>query len=85
MTAENRKVTSTLPQHLSEFTDCVNTSRNQVISQALAAAEVSEQEQVATAGYRFYAGEAVEFADASSCLVAEAIATTPTEVTNSVS
>ena len=86
MTAESRKVTITLPQHLLEFADRlaarVNTSRSQVISQALAAAEASEQEQVAAAGYRFYAGEAVEFAGASSRLVAEAIATSPTEVTN---
>ena len=86
MTAESRKVTITFPQHLLEFADHlaarVNTSRSQVISQALAAAEVREQEQVAAAGYRFYSGEAVEFASASSRLVAEAIATTPTEVTN---
>ena len=83
MTVERRKVTISLPQHLLEFADRLaaraNTSRSQVISQALAAAEIREQEQVATAGYRFYADEAVEFADASSHLVAEAIATTPTE------
>ena len=60
----------------------VNTSRSQVISQALAAAETREQERVAAVGYRFYAGEAVEFADASSRLVAEVFARTPTEVTN---
>ncbi len=82
MTAENRKVTTTLPQHLLEFADCVNTSHSQVISQALAVADVREQERIAAAGYRFYAGEAVEFADASSRLVAEVFARTPTEVTN---
>lgn len=78
MTAENRKVTTTLPQHLLEFADCVNTSH----SQALAVADVREQERIAAAGYRFYAGEAVEFANASSRLVAEVIARIPTEVTN---
>ena len=86
MTVESRKVTITLPQHLLEFADRlaarVNTSRSQVISQALAAAEIREQERVAAVGYRFYAGEAVEFADATSRLVAEAVATTLYEVTN---
>ena len=86
MTVESRKVTITLPQHLLEFADRVaaraNTSRSQVISQALAAAEIREQERVAAIGYRFYAGEAVEFADATSRLVAEAVATTLYEVTN---
>jgi metal-responsive CopG/Arc/MetJ family transcriptional regulator len=86
MTAETRKVTITLRQHLLKIADRlaarVNTSRSQVISQALAAAEVREQERMAAAGYRLYAGEAVEFADASSHLLAEASATTPTEVTN---
>jgi len=59
-----------------------NTSRSQVIGQVSVTAELSEQEQVATAGYRFYAGEALAFADATTRMVAEAIATTPIEVTN---
>lgn len=86
MTAESRKVTITIPQHLLEFADRraarINTSRSQVISQALAEAELREQELAAAAGYRFYAGEAMEFAEATSRLVAEASVTARDEATD---
>ena len=47
-------------------------SRSQVISQALAAAKARNERRLAEAGYRFYAGESAEFAQASALAVAVA-------------
>jgi predicted transcriptional regulator len=71
-----RKITISLPQDLVEFADRaaqqVESSRSQVISQALAEARASAERRLAAEGYRFYAGESVEFAQASVLAVAEA-------------
>lgn len=86
MTTEVRKVTISLPAHLVDFADQlavrVRTSRSQVISQALAAVQAQEEERLAMEGYRFYAGESVEFAQASAPVVAAAIAPLATEAGN---
>jgi len=41
-------------------------SRSEIISRALAQAKSAEEERLAAEGYRFYAQEAGEFADASA-------------------
>ena len=73
-----RKITISLPGDLVELADRIaqqtHTSRSQVISQALAEVRVREQTRLAEEGYRFYAAEATEFADASSPAAAEALA-----------
>lgn len=78
MTIETRKVTISLPAHLLEFADRFaaqrRTNRSQVISQALAAAQAEEEHRLAVEGYRFYAGESVDFAQASAQAVSQAIA-----------
>jgi metal-responsive CopG/Arc/MetJ family transcriptional regulator len=70
-----RKVTILLPQELLDYADrrakALNTSRSQVIAQALAAVHDRTVEQVAAEGYHFYAAEASEFAEASAPAVAE--------------
>jgi len=70
MTTDTRKVTISLPTHLLEFADHlaaqIKSNRSQVISQALAAAQAQEEERLAVAGYRFYASESVDFAQASA-------------------
>lgn len=74
-----RKVTITLPLDLVEFADRAaqqaEISRSQVISQALSEAKARVERRLAEEGYRFYAGESVEFATASALAVAEAAAT----------
>ena len=74
-----RKITLSLPQELVEFADRAarqaSTSRSQVISQALASAQAQSEKLQAEAGYRFYARESTEFAQASAAAVAEAIMT----------
>ena len=73
-----RKITISLPGDLVELADRIaqqtHTSRSQVISQALAEVRVREQTRLAEEGYRFYAAEAAEFAEASGPLAAEALA-----------
>lgn len=73
-----RKITISLPSDLVEFADYVahqtQTSRSQVISQALAGVRMLEQTRLAEEGYRFYAAEAADFAEASSQAAAEALA-----------
>jgi metal-responsive CopG/Arc/MetJ family transcriptional regulator len=73
-----RKVAISLPQDLVEFSDRAaqqaKSSRSQVISQALADAKVRNERRLAEEGYRFYAGESAEFAQASALAVAEATA-----------
>lgn len=70
MTVETRKVTISLPIELLEFADRFaaqrKTNRSQVISQALATVQALEEERLAAEGYRFYADEAVDFAQAAS-------------------
>lgn len=72
-----RKITVSLPSPLVEFADFLakqsNTSRSQVIRQALGALKAREEERLAAQGYRFYATEATEFAAASARATAEAI------------
>ena len=73
-----RKITVSLPQDLVEFADRTaeqaDTSRSQVISQALAEAKARRERRLAEEGYRYYAGASVEFAQASGRAVAEAMA-----------
>lgn len=72
-----RKITIALEEDLVEFADRAaargHTSRSQVISLALARARAEEEERLAAEGYRFYAHEAAEFAEASARAFAEAI------------
>jgi predicted transcriptional regulator len=64
-----RKITIALSGDLVEYADQQarrrRTSRSQVIGQALAQARAREQERLAAEGYRFYAGEAADFAAAA--------------------
>ena len=48
-----------------------------MISAALAEAEVQEQARLAAEGYRFYAGESREFAEASAQATAEGFVGAP--------
>ena len=76
-TTENmRKVTVSLPPELVAFADehaeILHTNRSHVISMALTAVKKSEEAKLAAEGYRFYAQESLEFAEASHQAVAEA-------------
>ncbi|MBK6433903.1 hypothetical protein [Candidatus Amarolinea dominans] len=70
MTAQYRKITISLPGNLLDYADHrarqARLSRSQVISEALTAAQAQEQTRLAAEGYRFYAGEASEFAEVSA-------------------
>ena len=72
-----RKITISLPDNLVEFADReaarLSTSRSRVIAQALAEIKTEEEERLAAEGYRFYAQEASEFAEASAAALAEAL------------
>ena len=72
-----RKVTITLPEDLVIYADRradqSGTSRSQVISRALAALMLSEEEALAAEGYQFYAAAAEAFAAMSSAASSEAI------------
>jgi metal-responsive CopG/Arc/MetJ family transcriptional regulator len=72
-----RKITISLPGNLVEFADReaarLSTSRSHVIAQALAEIKAEEEERIAAEGYRFYAQEASEFAEASGIAAAEAL------------
>jgi len=71
-----RKVTISLPVSLVDYADHeaarLNISRSRLIARALSDIQVAEEERLAAEGYRFYAHEASEFADASAGVVAEA-------------
>ena len=71
-----RKVTISLPSRLVDFADReaarLNVSRSGLIARALAQIEAAERDELAAEGYRLYAQEATEFAEASSWAVAEA-------------
>lgn len=73
-----RKITISLPSDLVDLADRIanqtRSSRSQVISQVLAEVQTREQTRLAEEGYRFYAAEAAEFAEASGPLAAEALA-----------
>jgi metal-responsive CopG/Arc/MetJ family transcriptional regulator len=75
MTASIRKITISLPSDLLDYADRragqTQLSRSQVIGQALAEAKALEQARLAAEGYRFYAGESIEFADSSAQAVAD--------------
>lgn len=83
MTVQYRKITISLPGNLLEYADRrasrTRLSRSQVIGEALAEAQAQEQARLAVEGYRFYAGEASEFAEASAGAVAEALQASPSE------
>lgn len=71
------KVTVSLPRILVEYADqraeTEHTNRSHVIAEALAAARLKAEEDLAREGYRFYGTEAEQFAESSSQAVAEAI------------
>ena len=73
-----RKVTLSLPEELVAFADSKATqqgmTRSHLISDLLAELHQREQDAFASEGYRFYANESEDFAEASSEAVAEAIA-----------
>lgn len=70
-----RKITISLPENLVDFADRMarqgDTSRSRVISRALAEAQARAEQQLAEEGYRFYAGESIESAQATAQAVAE--------------
>ena len=71
-----RKVTISLPETLMSFADReaarLNISRSRLIARALGEMEATEQERPAAEGYRFYAREAAEYAEASAGAAVEA-------------
>jgi metal-responsive CopG/Arc/MetJ family transcriptional regulator len=77
MTVHVRKITVSLPSDLVEYADSRagrdHLSRSQIIGQALAEARAREQARLAAEGYRFYAAEASEFAEASLGAVTETL------------
>jgi hypothetical protein len=64
------KVTISLPEPLLEFADqraaAAQTSRSQIIGEALTLTKTQEEQRLAAEGYQFYAPEAAEFAQAAS-------------------
>jgi metal-responsive CopG/Arc/MetJ family transcriptional regulator len=75
--ASTRKITISLPSELVEFAEeqaaRLKSTRSQVIGKTLAQAKAAEEENLAAEGYRYYAQESREFAEASAEAVAEAI------------
>ena len=71
-----RKITISLPDNLVEFADReaarLRISRSRVIAQALADIKAEEEARLAAEGYRFYAQETSQFAEASAAAIAEA-------------
>jgi len=71
-----RKITVSLPADLVEFTDReaarLNISRSGLVARALAQVKADQEARLAVEGYRFYAQESAEFAEASASSVAEA-------------
>jgi len=70
-----RKVTVSLPAELADFVDSealrLKVSRSKLVADALREIQIAEEERLASEGYRFYAVEASEFAQASMGAVAE--------------
>lgn len=71
-----RKVTVSLPDSLVEFADQeaarLELTRSALIARVLAENKAAYEANLAAEGYRFYAQEASEFAEASAGAVAEA-------------
>ena len=76
-TAPVRKVTISLPADLVDFADHkaarLNISRSRLIARVLSETRAAEEDRLAAEGYRFYAQEASEFAEASVGAVVEAL------------
>ena len=74
---QNRKVTLSLPEELIAYADSkaaqMGTSRSRLVTDLLQRFRRNEQEVLAREGYRFYAGEAEEFAAQSAVAFAEAV------------
>ncbi len=72
-----RKLTVSLPTRLADFLDReairLNVSRSKLVADALREIQVAEEERLAVEGYRFYAHEASEFAQASISAAAEVL------------
>jgi metal-responsive CopG/Arc/MetJ family transcriptional regulator len=72
-----RKITISLPADMLAYADAQaarrNTSRSQVISEALAEYRAAKEAALAAEGYGYYAGEASAFAASSADAVAEAL------------
>jgi metal-responsive CopG/Arc/MetJ family transcriptional regulator len=72
-----RKITISLPGHLVDFADeeaaRLETNRSAFIARALAEIKAEKERQLAAEGYRFYADEALQFADESTGAVSEAL------------
>jgi hypothetical protein len=66
-----------LPGDLVDFADeeaeRLNSNRSAFIARALAEIKAAKEEQLAAEGYRFYADEALDFAEESAGAVAEAL------------
>jgi metal-responsive CopG/Arc/MetJ family transcriptional regulator len=75
--SSTRKITISLPSELVEFAEekaaRLKSTRSHVIGQTLAKAKAAEEEQLAAEGYRHYAQESEEFAEASAKAVGEAM------------
>jgi hypothetical protein len=76
-TASVRKVTISLPADLVDFADHeaarLNISRSRLIARVLSEIKAANEERLAAEGYRFYAEEATEFAEAGVSAIAEAL------------
>jgi len=76
-TSSVRKLTISLPVGLAEYIDReasrLNVSRSKLVADALREIQAAEEERLAVEGYRFYANEASEFAQASISAVAEVL------------
>ena len=72
-----RKLTVSLPARLADFLDRealrLNVSRSKLVANALREIQIAEEERLAAEGYRFYACEASDFAQASMGAVAEVL------------
>lgn len=72
-----RKLTVSLPAGLADFLDReasrLKVSRSKLVADALREIQVAEEERLAAEGYRFYAREASDFAQASISAVAEVL------------
>lgn len=72
-----RKITVSLPGDLVEFADeeaeRLNSNRSGYIARVLAEVKAVKEEELAAEGYRFYASEALDFAEASAGAVSEAL------------
>ena len=72
-----RKITISMPAGLLAYIDArartLNTSRSGYIARTLSQWRAAEEERLAAEGYRFYAQESAEFAQASAGAVAEVL------------